>query len=188
MRDGRLKDAHQRAVGVAAVPPSGQVVSTNAVPPPAQVASDVELEEHYKRKFNGWPVFLLGILVIVAAKALNEAGGVRLASAYLICSGAASLVEYWVPPRPPRSFWSFALRAAGVVLNLYVGLVALPDSLLKSLPTPLAYGLPAFIVSLIFYWTPPLYPMGSKLTFRKWVMMSAAVAAWWAWVGGYSGG
>lgn len=183
MSDGRLKDARRNAAGVASVPPSGQIVSTNAVPPPAQVVSDVELEEHYKRKFDGRTMFLLGILAFVAAQGISEAGWMRGTSAYLTCFGAASLIEYWVPPRPPRSFLSFALRTAGVLLNLYVGLVALPESLRKSLPTPLAYGLPVFIVFLIFYWTPSVYPVGKKHTFWKWVMISAAAAAWWSWVG-----
>ena len=187
MIDGRLKDARQRAAGVASVPPSGQVVSTNAVPPPAQAVSDAELEERYERKSNGWTLFLLIILSNVAARATSDAGWMRLAPAYLACFGAASLVEYWVPPRPPRSFLSHALRSAGIVLNLYVGLVTLPESLRNSLPTPLAYGLPAFVVFLMLYWAPSLYPTGKTLTFWKWVMMSAALAAWWVWVGASPG-
>lgn len=187
MSDGKLKGARRNAVDVGAVPPFGQVVNTNAVPPSVQVVSDDELEQQYKRKLNGWAMSLLAILVIMAAKAISGAGWMGLVSAYLLCFGAASLVEYWVPPRPPRSFLSYALKMAGILINLYVGLVALPESLRKSLPAPLAYGLPAFIVFLIFYWAPPIYPIGKKITFWKWLMISAAAAAWWAWVGGYSG-
>ncbi|HVF44112.1 MAG TPA: hypothetical protein VM936_13905 [Pyrinomonadaceae bacterium] len=185
MSDGRLKEARRRAAGVAAVPPSGQVVSSNAATPPAQVISDAEFERQYERKLNGRTLFLMLILSNLAAGAIGEAGWMRLAPAYLACCGAASLVEYWVPPRPPWSFLSHALRMAGVLINLYVGLVTLPESLRNSLPAPLAYGLPAFVVFLMLYWAPPLYPIGKRATFWKWVMMSAAGAAWWAWVGAY---
>jgi len=163
-------------------------MSANAAAPPAQVISDDELEQQYERKVNGRTLFLLLILANLSASAVSEVGWMRLAPAYLACFGAASLVEYRVRPRPQRSFSSHALRTAGILLNLYVGLVTLPESLRSSLPAPLAYGLPAFVVSLTLYWAPPLYPTGKRLTFREWVIMSVAVAAWWAWVGAHPAG
>ncbi len=152
-----------------------------AFAPPARDAGAQELERLYERKVNGWTGrnFLTVILVNAAAQALHGAGVLRLLPAYLAAYGVATAVEYWVPPRPPERFVPWLLRVAGVCLNFYVGLVTMPESLRGSLPSPLAYFLPAFLVFLAFYWVPPLYPVKRNVPLWKWALFAAGFAAFW---------
>lgn len=188
MSDGRVKEAPHRAVGVAAAPPPGQVIGSNAGPPSAQVAGDAELEQKYERKLNRWSSrnFFVVALVTVAANFIKDAGWMRLLPAYMVCYAAATLIEYWFPPRPPERFLPWALKVVGIFLNFYVGLVTLPALLRNSLPTPLAHGLPVFAFCLVIYYVPPLYPVKRKTALWKWVVGSAAFAALWGLVGYYS--
>ena len=171
--EGRLDETRPYAGSVATAPPPGQVISADEL--------EEQLEQQYEHKVNGWSWrnTLTLLLVIVGANAIRDAGWMRLLPAYMVCYGVVTIVEYWIPPRPPQSFVSWALKVVGVILNLYVGLVTLPASLKNSLPTPLAYGLPAFVVFLIFYWVPPLYPIKRKNALWKWVIGAAAFAALW---------
>jgi hypothetical protein len=115
----------------------------------------------------------------VAAQALNGAGLMRLLPAYILAYGVLAVVELRIPPRSPQSFVSCVLRIAGVCLNLYVGLVSLPAALRESLLAPLAHGLPAFLVALIFYWVPPFYPAGRRQEFWKWAIGAVVFAVLW---------
>lgn len=186
MSDGRLKDSRQRAAGVNAVPPHAQIVLADVFPPPAQVVNDDALAQQQQgRKASRWSarnVFWV-MLVNVAARGIIGTGWARPLTVFMACFAAWTIADYWVPPRPQVSFLSWMLRVLGVLVNFYVGMVALPLSLRHSLPTPLAYGLPAFLVGLSLYWMPPVFPMKGRTALWKWAVMSAAFAVFWGLVG-----
>ncbi len=95
----------------------------------------------------------------------------------------STIVSYWQGERPKQSFLSWTLRVVGIWLNLYVGLVTVPASLRGSVPDWLAFGLPAFVMTLVYQRALPLKPSDKTYTLRQQLLYAAWLAAVWAWAG-----
>jgi hypothetical protein len=72
----------------------------------------------------------------------------------------------------------------GIWLNCYVGFVTVPESLRGVLPEPLAFGLPAFLITAVLYCVAPAKPnTGYKWPLWQWLVFAGWVAACWVWIG-----
>ncbi len=97
--------------------------------------------------------------------------------------GVAMVLSYWQGARPKQSFLSWTLKVVGICLNFYVAFVTVPLSLRGVVPEWLAFGLPAFVATLVWYWVRPLRPSDKTYTLWHWLLYSAWSAAGWAWAG-----
>ena len=134
---------------------------------------------------NQWPwrSFWALLLLKFAAEALDEWSRLTLLGSFVMVYGAATVFGYWVGERPRQSFPSWALKVVGIGLNCYVGLATVPLSLRVLLPGPLAFGLPAFIVALLYYWVPPMKAAGRTTPLWQWLLWAATFAVFWGWWG-----
>ena len=123
------------------------------------------------------------LLLNIAANAFHDFSGWPQLESFVVVYGVASLFAYWVGERPRQSFLPWALKLVGIWLNFYIGFVTVPESLRGLLPEPLAFGLPAFFVTLIFYWVPPLKQSSKTYTLWQWLLCAVAIAAFWGWAG-----
>lgn len=126
-----------------------------------------------------------GSLIILnfAAHALHDESRLTQLESYAVVYGIATVFMYWVGERPKQSFLSWTLKVVGIWLNCYVWFVTMPESLRGLIPEPLAFGLPAFVVTLIFYWGPSLGRNSRTCPFWQWLLCAAAFAAFWGWMG-----
>ena len=102
---------------------------------------------------------------------------------YAAICAFSTIAGYWQGERPKQSFLSWTLRVVGLWLNLYVGLVTVPVSLRGSAPDWLTFGLPAFVMALVYQWAVPLKPNDTKYTLQQRLMYAVWAAAVWAWAG-----
>jgi len=123
------------------------------------------------------------ILLNVLARGLHDFYSLPLLHSFIIVCGVGAIIGYWGSPRPRQSFLSWTLKIVGLCLNIYIGLVTVPASLRGQLPDPLAFGLPAFALFLIFYWVPPLRTNRVKCPFWQWLLCAAGFAVIWSWAG-----
>lgn len=148
--------------------------------PPTHLPRPVQKSYKWSWKSSG-----LIILLNFAAQALHDGSRLTAFESYVAVYGVFTIFGYWVGERPKQSFLSWTLKVIGIWLNCYVGLVTVPASLHGILSEPLAYGLPAFLVALAFYWVPPLKATHANRApeFWHWLLGAAAAAVFWGWVG-----
>jgi hypothetical protein len=123
-----------------------------------------------------------GILVLLnfSSQWLHGWSGWGLLHCYLLLYGAASILSYWTKAKPRPKFLPWTLKVVGIWLNCYIGLVTVPESLRSLLPEPLAFGLPAFFVTLALYSVMPVKPdTGKKWSLWQWLLWAMAAAAYW---------
>lgn len=127
--------------------------------------------------------FLTILFVSIGAPAFRDWSGWSQLTCYTLLYCVATILMYWETPKPRQGFLLWTLKVVGIFLNLYVALVSVPQSLRGLLPDWLAFGLPAFLFMLAFYWVPPLMPVNKLPTLWKWLLWAAGFAAFWAWFG-----
>jgi hypothetical protein len=96
----------------------------------------------------------------------------------------AALVVVRNLPRRGEGFPRWALKIGGVLLNCYVGFLTVPALLRGALPEPLAFGLPAFLVTAALYCASPVNPSkGREWSLRQWLLWAGLVATGWGFIG-----
>jgi hypothetical protein len=130
-----------------------------------------------------WKTVGAFILLNIAAHALHDWSSLTELQSFVVVGLFATVFGYWVGERPKQSFLSWTLKVVGIWLNCYVGFVTVPVSLRGLISEPLAFGLPAFFVTLIFYWITPLKHKNKALRLWQWLLYAAGVAAFWGWMG-----
>jgi hypothetical protein len=64
-----------------------------------------ELEEQYQRKANSfWRIFLTVGFATIGGNMFRDLGWLPHPVGFMLFYLLASLVEYWIPPKPPVSF------------------------------------------------------------------------------------
>jgi hypothetical protein len=106
-------------------------------------------------------------------------GGRSFIYYYAALCAAAMVASYWQGERPKQSFVSWTLKVVGIWLNLYVAFVTVPVSLRGLLPEEYAFGLPAFVMTLVYYWVRPAKPSDTPYPLWRWVAYAALVAIFW---------
>jgi hypothetical protein len=150
------------------------------LPAPAPVPAPRPAWKNYGLALEGAIVILLAVVVAVEFQDLSRLSFLHW---YMTLYCAFTVLTYWKTPKPRQSFLSWTLRVIGIFLNFFVALVTVPQSLRGLLPDSLAFGLPAFVIMLIFHWVPPLIE-SKKPPPPLWRrLLSAAIfAAFWAWM------
>jgi hypothetical protein len=117
------------------------------------------------------------------AQVVHEMFGLPTLHAYVAVYCLICILEYWDSPKPRQGFVSWTLKVIGVWLNGFVGFVSVPQSLRGLLPDELAFGLPAFLVMLVFYWLPFLKRDGVRPSPWRYFLVAAGLAILWAFLG-----
>jgi hypothetical protein len=136
-----------------------------------------EQETQYKQKLGSWRRNILLIFpCIIVANVVKELGWLPYIAGYALAYGVFLLIDYWIPPRPPIRFTAWAVKIAGLMLALLLGLWVIPSLLSRWTWASLAYAIPTFVLFVSMYWIPPLYPVRREDSFRKHLLVSLVFA------------
>lgn len=136
------------------------------------------------RKRIGWNIaetLFIGLMGM-GAQFSQSWFGWRLIHGYVFMYAMGALARYLSKPQPKQSFPQWLLRQLGIWLNCYIGFVTVPESLRGLLPDPLAFGLPAFLITAVMYVVAPIKPgTAQKWPLWQWLLFAAFCAVVWAW-------
>ena len=128
-----------------------------------------------------WAECMSLFFISFGASFLQNLSGWRTLHCYMILYAASTVLWYWSGPRPRQSFPRWALKVVGIWLNCYVGLVTVPESLSALIPEPLAFGLPAFVLTAVLYCVLPVRPdTGKKFPLWRWLLFAGCAAVFWS--------
>jgi hypothetical protein len=136
-----------------------------------------ELEENHEREF-GWLRLTLTIFAAtIVGNILQDLAGLPYWLGLLLGYFLAYTIDYWIPPRPSKSFLFWELNVLCFLFGIAMCLRFIPALLDLFLWTPLAYGIPSFLFLLAIYWTPPLYPPKRQDSFTGWLLFCLVFAS-----------
>ena len=142
-----------------------------------------DVESQYERKVNSWfgLRFWTTFFCVIAANVLRDLGWLPYVAGFTIAYAVAMLVEYWIPPKPPISFPMWVVKIVSFLFLILLGMWLIPILLRRWVWTPLAFGVPTFILFLSLYWMPPLYPIKRRDALWKWLLFTIGFAIFYGW-------
>lgn len=151
-----------------------------------QTFSEQEIAEHEAKLMSGKRYLLSIFICPVTASILTSIFPVTRTFGYFIGAVLFFLIDYWIPPRPRRSFLNWFLKVVVHATEIMLGLWLMPLFLSRLVWPPLAYGLSALILCFSLYWASPLYPKRNSVSLKKWLIVSALFTLLWAGIGWFS--
>ena len=134
--------------------------------------SEQETQFEQKLKRISGRAILTMFACVIAANAFQDLGWLPYIVGFTLASAIALIIEYWIPPKPPVSFPVWLAKIFAFFILIMLGLWIVPRFLSRWIWSPLAYGLPTFILFMSIYWMPPLYPIKRKDALWKWILLS----------------
>jgi hypothetical protein len=141
--------------------------------------------DQFERKLRSGRAFLTMLLCAIVANLFNDYGCLPFIVGYTLTFAIAIVIEYWIPPKPPVTFPIWVLKILSLSVPIPLALWLIPKLLSRWIWPPLAYGLPAFILTMANYWIPPLYPIKRDNALWKWVLFSIGFALIFGLIGHY---
>ncbi len=144
-----------------------------------------EQEAQFEQKMRPFSIraILTSFVCAIAAGVFQKLGWFPYIIGYPLAYAIASIIEYWIPPKPPVSFPVWLARISASFILISLGLWIIPSFLSHWLWSPLACGLSGFIFVMSIYWVPPLYPIKRKDALWKWILCSLGFGLVFALIG-----
>src|SRR4030095_4994809 len=120
--------------------------------------SEQEAQFEDKLKAGSGRAILTTFACVIAANIFKDLGWLPYIVGFSLASAVGLLIEYWIPPKPPVSFSVWLVKIIGLFVLILIGLWILPRFLSRWVWSPLAYGVPSFVLFISMHWIPPLYP------------------------------